>query len=449
MLRGPLAGPATALWEIQYDVPTLLCIYQHAPTPGAPGIYRHRRYLAGLVERGWSVDLVSTPVNYMTGDVPERYRRRLAVDESIEGIDHRWVWAPTQIHRSKLWRVANYAGFAAAAFARSTVLRRPDVILVSSPPLPVAGLGPALAARFRVPWVLEVRDVWPESAVSVGWLKETSGVYRAAERFAHSHTRRAAQVIVPTPGLVPAVLRHGARSVRVITGTVVDQTVGEHVRLGERSALGIADGECVFGYVGSVGVANGLDMLLDAVKLLPADAPVRVVIAGGGSAASHIAARIDDERIDRIRLLGVVDRDRVPSLLSAMDVCLHLLRPDPVFASALPTKVLEYLASGRPFITTVAGMPERVARRSGGSYASSAAELAREMMSWVARDPQERRLAGARALDYGLAAFGQGQAVDAFETVLRSAAQGRSAAHAGRASMSSPILTAERHADRS
>ena len=78
----------------------LLCIYQHAPTRGAPGIYRHRRLLAALAARGWDVDLVSTPVNYMTGAVPPGYGGAYRA-ETIDGIRHHWVWAPGGIHRSR------------------------------------------------------------------------------------------------------------------------------------------------------------------------------------------------------------------------------------------------------------------------------------------------------------------------------------------------------------
>jgi hypothetical protein len=92
----------------------LLCIYQHAPTPGAPGIYRHRLYLAELVRRGWHVDLISTPINYMRGTVPEAYAGRPYVREVIDGVVHHWVWAWSGVHRSRGHRALNYATFAAA-----------------------------------------------------------------------------------------------------------------------------------------------------------------------------------------------------------------------------------------------------------------------------------------------------------------------------------------------
>ena len=403
----------------------LLCVYQHAPTPGAPGIYRHRRYFAELVSRGWQVDLVSTPRNYMTGEVPPAYKKSVFRSETIEGVAHHWVWTPGGIHRSRGARVANYAGFASAAAARAVTLPRPDVVLVSSPPLPVAGLGPLLARRFGCPWLLEVRDIWPESAASVGWLHAEGTAYRLLARFARSVTSSAPAVIVPTPGLEPLVRAHGAREVCVLPGIVRARQPNPERRSRARASLGISDDQCVFLYLGAIGVANGLDLLLDAVDSLPADVPAHVVVAGDGSARRSFEEAVAARRLDRITLLPPVDQEGVGDLLAAADVGLHLLRPDPVFGSALPTKALEYLGAGLPFVTTVPGLPSEVAVASGGAAVSSAAELTREFVSWSAATGDQRGLRGQQALRYGLDHFGLETSVSRLEELLAKTLDGQ------------------------
>jgi glycosyltransferase involved in cell wall biosynthesis len=393
-------------------------VYQHAPTPGAPGIYRHRRYFAELVRRGWHVDLVSTPRNYMTGELPPAYRKPAFRSETIEGIAHHWVWTPGGIHRSRGARVANYAGFVSAAGARAVTLPRPDVVLVSSPPLPVATLGPVLARRFGCPWLLEVRDIWPESAASVGWLHTEGSAYRLLERLAHSVTRRARVVIVPTPGLEPLVRAHGAREVCVLPGIVQARQPNPEQRSRTRANLGVGEDQCMFLYLGAIGVANGLDLLLDAVESLPEDVPARVVVAGDGSARRSFAEAVAARRLNRVTLLPPVDQDGVGELLAGADVGLHLLRPDPVFGSALPTKALEYLGAGLPFVTTVPGLPTDVAVASGGAAVSSAADLAREFVSWSGATDSERRARGQQALRYGLDNFGLEANVARLEELL-------------------------------
>ncbi|MCW2925942.1 MAG: putative glycosyltransferase [Thermoleophilia bacterium] len=404
----------------------VLVVYQHAPTPGAPGIYRHRTLLAELVRRGWDVDLVSSPINYMDGSVPERYAGRRYVREEIDGIVHHWVRATDDVHRSFRRRARNYVTFAAAATLRGSRLPRPDVVWASSPPLSVASAGRALARRHRRPFVLEVRDLWPESAAAVGLLSEESRAYRVIDRFARAYASAAAGTIVPTPGLVDLVRGHGARDVTLVTGAIDDHPPTEAVRTRVRERLGIPEDACVFAYVGAHGVVNGLDVLLDAAELVAADpagatAPVHVIMAGAGSATAALDERLRARPIAGVHKLGPVPKDDARELLAGADVGLHLLRPDPVFASALPTKVLEYLGCHLPFITTVPGLPSQVAEQTGGDLAQDAAGLADAMRRWAARSPAERRELGEGAFAWGEAAYGLEASVDALEGALRRA----------------------------
>ena len=416
----------------------LLCVYQHAPTPGAPGIYRHRVLLSELVRRGWEVDLVSTPLNYMTGATDPRYAGRAYVRETIDGVVHHWVWASGAIHAAKRRRAANYVTFATSAALRSATLRRPDVILVSSPPLSVGALGPALAARFRRPWLLEVRDVWPESAVAVGWLARDSLAYAVLERIANRLAAQAEAVIVPTPGLVAPLLRHGARRVAVVPGVVRDVPPNSSRRQAIRSQLGVGESTCVFLYLGSIGTANGLETLLDAARLVTAE-DIAIVLVGDGSSRRTIEQRLAAESIPSVRLVGAVPQDAVHDWLAASDVCLHLLRPDPVFESALPSKVLEYFGAHRPFVTTVPGLPRRLALASGGGAAGDASSLAAELSRWAALDPAERSSAGERSFELGRARFGLEAVASRLEDLLEHAAEGRSSRRAGPGSV--PVVS--------
>jgi glycosyltransferase involved in cell wall biosynthesis len=382
-------------------------------------------YFAELVRRGWAVDLVSTPLNYMTGAVPSEYRGRLYRRESIDGVMHHWVWASGRIHESPPRRALNYLTFAGNAALRGSLLPRPDVVMASSPPLTAGMTGPVLARRFRCPWVLEVRDAWPESAVSVGWVSEGSVLYRALERVAHHLASTAASVIVPTPGLVAIVERHGARSTEVVPGAVVDGVDDPEERQQTRAEYGIPASTCLFAYVGALGVANGVDLLLDSVESLPREIDAAFLLVGDGSARAALEQRVAGEDLARVRFVGALPRDRVPAILAASDVCLHLLRPDPLFASAQPTKVLEYFAARRPFITTVPGLPEKLAVESGGGFAPTAAALAAEIEKWAAMPEEGRRERGENSFRYGSERFSMTTAVDALEAILTRAFAGQ------------------------
>jgi hypothetical protein len=227
-------------------------------------------------------------------------------------------------------------------------------------------------------------------------------------------------VIVPTPGLVDLVKGHGARDVTLVTGTIVDRPAVPAVREQTRSRLGVDRDACVFTYVGAHGIVNGLDMVLDAAELLEQRVGdrARVVLAGDGSARASLAQRLRERPISTVQMLGTVPKEEVADLLAASDVGLHALRPDPLFRSALPTKVLEYLGSHLPFITTVPGLPEQIALECGGGFADSAERLAAEMASWVELPAAERAARGERAFEYGQQHYGLTASVDRLEELL-------------------------------
>jgi glycosyltransferase involved in cell wall biosynthesis len=362
-------------------------------------------------------------VDYLTGTTPERYDRRLYVAETIEGVRHHWTWGASNIHRSRPRRALNYVTFAATAAARAVTLPRPHVIWASSPPLPIGAVGELAAQRFRRPWVFEIRDLWPESAVAVGWLPPDGHLYRLLEAAAHRFASGAASVLVPTPGLKRGAYAHGARHVDVLPGIVHDDRRSASVRQRVRRELHVGD-ECLFGYVGALGVANGLDVLLDAAKLVSNDGRLRFVLVGDGSDRQRLQERVRSERIRNARVLGPVSKERAKEILAASDVVLHLLRNERIFHAALPNKILDAFGAHRPLITTVDGLPRRLAEESGGGYAATAAELAAELRRWAEMSAAEREARGEQSFAYGQAHFGLGANVERLEATLERAMRG-------------------------
>jgi hypothetical protein len=237
---------------------------------------------------------------------------------------------------------------------------------------------------------------------------------------------------VPTPGLVEGARLHGATKIEVISGVVLDRSQGEDGRHRFRASLGIPETTCVFVYLGALGVANGLDILLDSAKRLGPDEPLLILLAGDGSDRERLEHRIEQEAIPYIRLLGLVPRKDVGDVLAASDVCLHVLKPDPLFEGALPNKILEYFGAHRPFITTVPGIPERLALDSGGGFAPSRDALVAEARRWTAMPAVERRSRGEQGFAYGSKHFGLGPTVDRLEATLARAIE----SHAARPSRS-------------
>ena len=146
---------------------------------------------------------------------------------------------------------------------------------------------------------------------------------------------------------------------------------------------------------------------------------------GDGSDRRRLEEQARARGIPRLRILPPAPKDEVPDILAASDVCLHLLRPDPLFATALPSKVLEYLGAHRPFITTVPGTPERLAAESSGGFARSLEELVVELRRWASMSADERARRGEEAFRYGLEHFSVEANVRTLESALMQAMRSR------------------------
>ena len=145
---------------------------------------RLHAFAQGLAELGHEVEVICELPNHPEGVVRDGYRRRAVVHRELDGFRVSYVYVSASPKKTFARRLALYGSFAASATVAGSAMRRPDVILVSSPPLPAAAAAAAIAARHRVPWVFDVRDLWPEAAVVLGELSNPRAI-RAAERLEH------------------------------------------------------------------------------------------------------------------------------------------------------------------------------------------------------------------------------------------------------------------------
>jgi hypothetical protein len=161
------------------------------------------------------------------------------------------------------------------------------------------------------------------------------------------------------------------------------------------------------------------------VERLPAGTRAAFVVAGDGSARVELEGRLRRRPLANVTLLPPAEPDRVGELLAAADVCLHLLARSELFHGALPNKILDYLSAHRPFITTTPGLPETIARESGGGFAATTETLAAELGRWAALPGDELVRRGEDAFAYGRERFGFDQNLDRLATLFREAAERR------------------------
>lgn len=359
------------------------------PEMGAPQV-RLSELGARLIDLGWTVDALTAQPSYPTGRIFPGHPRWRTSRERVGRIETLRVPVYPS-NRGFVRRIASYLSFTLSAAWFGTGLRRPDVLLVESPPLFAGLTGWYLARRFRCPWVLNVSDLWPRSAIEMGVLSESGLPARGATALENWLYRQAGAITGQSREIVDDIReRHPGATTRVITNGCEPARFGpEHADDEARRLLGDAPGP-VFLYAGLLGLAQGLDEVLDWVKTLPDDVPGRLVLVGDGPLRARLASRIRDEEIHRVRLLPAQPRDRVPALLAAADVALVSLGR--TLRGAVPSKIYEAMASSLPILLIAGGeAAERVGRApSGLVVAPGDTEAAIRAWTALATDPALR-----------------------------------------------------------
>lgn len=274
-------------------------------------------------------------------------------------------------------RVLNWLVYALRAFWLG--LRQRDVAVVygSSPHLLAALAAWGVAALKRRPFVMEVRDLWPQVLVDMGQLSESSLLFRALRRLETFLYARAKAVIVMAEGSVDALAALGVpRELIHYIPNAADPEDFEPTASREalRARYGFERFTAI--YTGAHGPANGLDLLLDAAAEV-ADLPIDIIMVGGGVLKDSLVARARTEGLSNVRFLDPVPKEEIPDLLAAADLGLHVLADVELFRTAVsPNKVFDYMAAGLPVLTNSPGVVGDLVGRAGCGLAAQPREMA-------------------------------------------------------------------------
>lgn len=399
-------------------MPRLCVLTQYYPPEmGAPQA-RLSELAVRLRRRGWDVDVLTALPNYPTGQILDGYPRHRSFVEVIDEI--RVVRTP--LYPSKTGfakRIATYLSFAATASALGPRhLPRPDVMWVESPPLFIAGAAWTLAARWGCPYVANVSDLWPESAIRMGVVEEGAAT-RAAEWLEQHFYRRARGITGQSDGILEGVRQRAPTIPRaLITNGVDPSRFEEEPDATTRELMGDEDGP-LFVYAGLLGYAQGLDQVLDLAARLR-DTPCRFVLVGDGPCREELTARVAKEGLDNVRLTGGLPRERIPAVLACSDIALIPLGMS--IPGAVPSKIYEAMAAGRPILLVADGEPERRVLEAGAGLTTPPGDLdALEAHARrLAEEPQLRRELGSRGRRAAETTYHRDRIADRLDGFLRS-----------------------------
>ncbi|MFI8667214.1 glycosyltransferase family 4 protein [Qipengyuania sp. NPDC077410] len=336
------------------------------PEVNAPAsrTYEHARQ---WVETGCEVTVITCAPNFPKGQVYSGYRNKLIQSEVMNGIRVVRVWTYITANEGFYKRTLDYLSFAVAATIASAGMRRPDVIVATSPQFFSACAGFCISLLKRRPWIFELRDIWPESIKSVGAIKEGL-VLKCLEALEAFLYKRANRIIAVTHSFKRTLVERGVDTgkIDVVTNGADLSRFSPRDRPAELAKRHGLNGFFLAGYVGTHGLAHGLDTILDAAQILDRDpqaASIRILMLGHGARKAALMERAEGMRLSNVVFLDSVSKDQVADYWALLDASIIHLKKDPLFQTVIPSKLFECMAMGLPVLHGVAGESAEIVLR--------------------------------------------------------------------------------------
>ncbi|HTI34116.1 MAG TPA: glycosyltransferase family 4 protein [Miltoncostaea sp.] len=402
----------------------VLYVSQYFVNADQPGGVRHWQHTRALARAGHDVTVVTSYVQHKERAIPERYLGRKMVHEVEDGIDVWRTYSTPGYGRDLRSRISNYGTFAWWSALAGLRTPRPDVVVASSPSLPSAAAAAALATARRARFVLEVRDLFPDSAIAMGLLTDRRiiAVSRRLERYCYA---RADRIVALTEGIRDGIVAQG-----VPPGKVELITNGVDLEIADGAsptrAAPVPDDAFVAMYVGAHGTYSSLETVLDAAGRLRDDPDTRVVLVGGGDRKPALVEQARAKGLANVAFVDPVPKREVPAWLARADACLLPYQDNPLFAGALPNKAFDYLGAARPIIASApAGELTHMVERAGCGVAvpPEDGEAMAGAIRALAADPEGARAMGERGRAYALEHYDRTRLAARFVAVVESVAR--------------------------
>jgi colanic acid biosynthesis glycosyl transferase WcaI len=373
-----------------------------------------------LVRLGNEVTVLTTVPNYPTGIVPTEYRGRAIQEEIIEGVRVVRVWSYASPNKGYLRRILSQFSFGCLApILGGKVVGKPDIIIVRCPPLFNAIAGRILAFFKRCPYIFTVADLWPESAVQLGVLRNRLFI-KLAEWLEWSTYLSSSLVCAVTEGIQSNLLRRGLPPEHIfLLRNGVDTNKFHPIPQAQARAVLNWDDRYTILYAGTHGLTHGLTTILEAAELMRDRNDIRFVLVGDGSEKAGLVAQAQRRNLTNISFLKAQPHTRIPLLLSAADACLVHVRKDvPLFEGMLPIKMYEAMSSARPILLAVNGEARQLAEKDAGAALYVEPENAKDLVNtilYLYTHPELAEVLGQRGRAYAQARFDYDQLTEALD----------------------------------
>ena len=385
------------------------------------------------VAKGHRVVVLTGFPNYPTGDSNHRMGERIArltATESMEGVSiiRTWLWGIGD--RRARDRVLSYLSFWLSSSLRGIPVARTDVVVASSPPLTVGLTGWWLSRIKRIPFIFDVRDLWPESIAELATMTNRSAVVRTFGCIAGFLYSKADHVVV-TSDATRDVLVAKERDVWSKTTTIpngVETEAFTDIDDGDatREELGLR-GKFLVSFIGTIGLAQDVDVVIRAASRLQSDlSPIHFLFVGEGPMKRHAMETVARKELSNVTFMKGQRRDKVARLIQASGICLVTLRKAGVNDVVIPVRMLEFMSCGRPVVLCAAGHAAQLLKMAkAGLVVEQGDDLAlADGVVRLSRDRPLRRRMGANGRRYVVQNYSREQTARRYLEILEQAGSG-------------------------
>lgn len=357
------------------------------------------------VRQGHKITVITCAPNVPDGVVYDGHKNKLYQSENIDGIHVIRIWTYIAANKGTIRRILNYVSYMFSAVFVSLFLKKPNLIIATSPQF-FCGWAGVIVSRLRhIPFILEIRDIWPESIVAVGALGNKR-LLRILEWLELKMYAAAKHIVTVGKGYKQKLIEKGvqANDITVITNGFdgeffhpqqPNENIRRHYNLNH---------EFICSYIGTIGMACGLDVVLRAAKLLKNKQrnDIKFLLVGSGAIKARLQQQALEEKLDNIVFVDRQDKHLIPGFLSITDACLVHLKKTELFKTVLPSKIFESAAMAKPIILGIEGFAAEFVKQAnaGTCIEPENAEQLAQSIENLADNPQLCQSLGQAGREY-------------------------------------------------
>lgn len=346
----------------------VLLIHQAFVGPQEPGGTRHYELAQQMRAHGYQCSIVASDISYLSGQSVVQ-KTGLVSEQDCNGVRVLRAYTYPALHRSFVWRVVSFVSFMCTSVWAGLRAGPVDVVMGTSPPIFQAVSAWLVALLRRKPFLLEIRDLWPEFAIDMGVLKNPLliALSRWLEGFLYA---RATHLLVNSPAYRAYLINKGTPASKVSlipNGVDPDMFTPEADGNAIRQRWQLGD-RFVVTYAGALGIANDIPVMLQAAEQLRDDDHIRFLIVGDGKERAALEAQAQQMGLSNVLFTGPQPKSEMPAVLAASDACIAILQNIQLFRTTYPNKVFDYMAAGRPTLLAIDGVIRDVIDAAHGGY---------------------------------------------------------------------------------